>query len=235
MKRQLKGLALEQYKATLPKFNQRQKNIIVGTLLGDSTLVGSKTLKPLYNIKFEQNPTNKPYVDSIYNEFYEWCGSSPQFYVKKESGIVKSYGFKTYGHRSFDFYANQFYNIDEKTGKRKKVVPKLIHRWLNEESLTYWFMDKGSKIYWFMDNGSKMRRSGYFLNTQGFTLSENEQLADALGKRFKFEVNIHKDNNKKTGKKGFRLYITAKSRDNFTQIVSPYIDSCFKYKLITQN
>jgi len=27
MKRHLKGLALEQYKATLPKFNQKQKNI----------------------------------------------------------------------------------------------------------------------------------------------------------------------------------------------------------------
>ena len=42
MKRQIKGLALEQYKATLPKFNQKQKNIIVGTLLGDSTLQRSK-------------------------------------------------------------------------------------------------------------------------------------------------------------------------------------------------
>jgi hypothetical protein len=223
MKRQLKGLTLIEYKATLPKVNQKQKNIIVGTLLGDSTLGRSKAVKPLYHLKFEQKPANKLYLDFIYSNFEDWCGSPPKFYVKK-SGIIKSYWFKTYGHRSFDFYADQFYNIDETTGERKKVVPKGIHRWLNEESLAYWFMDDGNKT-----------GSGYILNTQGFTLSENEQLADALGKSFKFEVNIHMDNNKKTGKKGFRLYITAKSRDNFTQTVSPYIDPCFKYKLITQN
>jgi hypothetical protein len=221
MTRQLKGLALEQYKATLPKLNQKQKNIIVGTLLGDSTLQRSKALKPLHNIKFEQKNDNKSYLDSIYYHFEDWCGTPPQYYIK-ESGVIKSYWFKTYGHRSFDFYANQFYNIDKKTGERKKVVPKLIHRWLNPEVLAYWFMDDGS------NNGS-----GYILNTQGFTLRENERLADALGKRFKFEVNIHTDNNYKTGKRGFKLYVTAKSRDKFTQIVSPYIDSCFNYKLIT--
>jgi hypothetical protein len=222
MKRQLRGIALEQYKTSLPKFNQTQKNIIVGTLLGDSTLQrGNSGVKPLHTLKFEQKADNNSYLDSIYSKLEDFCGSSPQFYVTK-SGIVKSYWFKTYGLRAFDFYANQFYNIDEKTGKRKKVVPKLIHRWLNPESLAYWFMD----------DGSRHGKSGYILHTQGFTLRENEKLADALGKRFKFEVNIHKDNNKKTGKKGYRLYITVNSRDKFTEIVSPYIVPCFYYKLI---
>ena len=159
MKRYLKGLALEQYKSTLPKFNQRQKNIIVGTLLGDSTLQRSKALKPLHNIKFEQKADNKPYLNSIHYTFEDWCGSPPKFYVK-ESGVIKSYWFKTYGHRSFDFYADQFYNINEKTGKRIKVVPKLIHRWLNDESLAYWFMD----------DGSRDKNNGYYLNTQGFKM-----------------------------------------------------------------
>tara|TARA_B110001450_G_C17556571_1_gene454917 strand:+ start:269 stop:940 length:672 start_codon:yes stop_codon:yes gene_type:complete len=222
MKRQLKGLALEEYKVKLPKFNQTQKNIIIGTLLGDSTLQRSKALKPLHNIKFEQKPENESYIDQIYREFFDWCGTPPQFYVKK-SGLVKSYWFKTYGHRSFDFYANQFYKIDEKdNGKRVKVVPKLVHRWFNPEVLAYWFMDDGSK------SGS----AGYYLNTQNFTLRENKHLADALGKVFKFEVNVHVDNNYLTGKKGYRLYITSKSRDEFTEMIYPYTNSCFYYKLI---
>lgn len=227
MKRQLKGLALEHYKRSLPKFNQTQKNIIIGTLLGNSILQKNqrKALKPLYNIKFEQKVKNKPYLDQIYHEFDEWCGTPPKFYVKK-SGIIKSYWFKTYGHRSLDFYANQFYKIEENFYgelKRTKVVPKLIHRWLNPEVLAYWFMD----------DGGKSGLSGYFLNTQGFTLQENKRLADALGKNFKFEVNIHSDNNYKAGKKGYRLYITAKSHGEFTEIVYPYINPCFYYKLIT--
>tara|TARA_R110001592_G_scaffold150202_2_gene375965 strand:- start:1721 stop:2407 length:687 start_codon:yes stop_codon:yes gene_type:complete len=227
MKRHLKGLALKQYKATLPKFNQRQKNIIVGTLLGDSTLLKSKAIKSLYSLKFEQQAKNKDYLDSIYNEFIDWSGSPPKFYIK-ECGFIKSYWFKTYGHRAFDFYANQFYAINDetkdktrdKTKKRKKVVPKLIHRWLNEESLAYWYMDDGNKD-----------KYGYVLNTQGFSLRDNERLADALGKCFKFEVNIHKDNNYQTGKRGHRLYITARSRDNFTKVVKDYILPSFKYKL----
>jgi len=220
MKRQLKGFALSEYKASLPKFNQRQKNIIVGTLLGDSTLQRPKGTNPLYTLKFEQKIDSSLYLDSIYDIFKDFCGSSPQVYIKK-SGIPKSYWFKTYGLRAYDFYGSQFYNIDAKIGSRKKVVPKLIHRWLNPESLAYWFMDDGSK-----------GTSGYYLHTQGFSLSENEILADALGKVFKFEVNIHTDNNYKTGKRGFRLYITAKSRDSFKKIVLPYIHPVFAYKLI---
>lgn len=221
MKRHLKGLSLKEYKATLPKFNQRQKNIIVGTLLGNSTLQRSKSFKVLHNIKVEQIANKKAYLDQIYYDFKDWCGSSPQFYIKK-SGIVKSYWFKTYGHTAFDFYANQFYEIDKKTGFRRKVVPKLIHRWLNEESLAYWFMD----------NGNKSKNIGYILNTQAFTLLENERLADALGKVFKFNVNIHRYDSKKTGKKAYRLYITAKSRDDFTQSIYSHIDPSFHYKLI---
>jgi len=83
-----------------------------------------------------------------------------------------------------------------------------------------------------MDDGSAHKNYAYYLNTQGFSLSDNKVLADALGKSFKFEINIHKDNNYKTGKKGYRLYISSKSRDDFTRIVLPYIHTSFKYKLI---
>jgi len=84
-----------------------------------------------------------------------------------------------------------------------------------------------SLAYWFMDDGAKMRNCGYTLNTQNFTLKEQEILADALGRKFKFEVNIHKDREK------YRLYITANSRDSFTNIIKPFILPSFEYKLIT--
>ena len=48
-----------------------------------------------------------------------------------------------------------------------------------------------------MDDDSK-DSSGYHLDTQSFTLKEVERLVDALGKKFKFEVNIQKAKNKKT-------------------------------------
>ena len=78
--------------------------------------------------------------------------------------------------------------------------------------------------YWYMDDGNKMSR-GYRLNTQNFSLKEQQVLADALGRKFHFEVNIHKD------RLNYRLYITAKSKDSFTQIIKPFILPCFEYKL----
>lgn len=79
-----------------------------------------------------------------------------------------------------------------------------------------------------MDNGSKNSvRGGYILNTQNFTLKEQERLAAALGRNFNLEVNIHKDQT------NYRLYITTKSRDDFTKIVSPFILPCFQSKLFS--
>lgn len=204
------------------KLTHQQKNIIIGTLLGDSCLRKSGAEVPLYNLKFEQKIGSRPYIEFLYDIFRDWCGTEPRIRHITGGGAEnrESVCFATYGHPSFTFYADVFYRIDSLTNKRRKVVPKLIHRWLNAETVAMWFMDDGSKD-----------RSGYKLNTQGFTLKENERLADALGKAFKFEVNIHADNNKKTGKKGYRLYITANSRDDFTKLVKPFVLPCFYYKL----
>jgi len=80
--------------------------------------------------------------------------------------------------------------------------------------------------YWFMDDGCKDRYS-YVLNTQCYSLAEQHILADALGRKFKFEVNVHKDRD------NYRLYITSKSRDSFTEIVKPFILPSFDYKLFS--
>ena len=217
----INNVSLKQYKTSL-KLNQQQKNIIIGTLLGDSSLLKSQAKDPLFTLKFEQKIASEDYVFFLYTIFSDWCGTPPKKRSIKESFSERqSIWFKTYGHISFKFYADQFYLFDEKFGKRKKVVPKLIHRWLNAEALAFWFMDDGTKI-----------NSGYILNSQGFTLNENKRLANALGKNFKFEVNIHKDDSKKNDNKvSYRLYITSKSKDDFTDVVSPFILPCFQYKL----
>lgn len=219
-------LRRDSYKSTLT-LTQQQKNVIVGGLLGDGCLT-TRSLKnkyPLFVYQFKQKESQKDYVFHIFSILENFCGTEPKKILNYRSKISNinhfAYYFKTISLPAFKFYGDQFYTLDKITDKRIKIVPKLIHRWLNPEVLAYWFMDDGSK-----DN------SGYHLNSQGFTLKENEQLADALGKVFKFEVNIHKDNNNKTNKKGYRLYITAKSSKLFTEIVRPYIQPSFYYKLL---
>jgi hypothetical protein len=214
----------DNYKKTL-KLTYQQKNVLIGGLLGDGSLFtrAKQDKFPLFLYQFKQKEAHKDYVLHIFSIFENLCTTEPKKVLNYKS-ITNleyfAYSFKTVALPCFKFYGDQFYKLDVKTNKKVKIVPKLIHRWLNPEVLAYWFMDDGSKD-----------SSGYRLNTQSFSLKENERLADALGKRFKFEVNIHKDNNYKTGKKGYRLYITAKSRNNFTEIVYPYIHPSFYYKL----
>lgn len=78
-----------------------------------------------------------------------------------------------------------------------------------------------------MDDGSF--GESIVLNTQGFSLTENRLLQQALGRCFGFKVTIHRDN-RKTGTL-YRLYISAENREDFFRIVSPYMHPIFEYKM----
>ena len=57
------GRLLEAYKKTL-KLTDLQRDIIIGTLLGDSSIAKQKTKS--YNIKFEQKLENKEYIIHLF-------------------------------------------------------------------------------------------------------------------------------------------------------------------------
>lgn len=222
MNKQILGLKGKSFEKTLYlksiKLRQSHRDIIVGTLLGDATLDPRKTTNKIgHRYRFCQKSAQKVYVEHIYNQFSEWSlagvtrGKSGRN-IKGEQ--LYFYYFQTCVHPAFDFYANQFYSYDKISGKRNKIVPKLIHKWLNPVVLSYWFMDDGCK-----------EKVGYVLNTQGFTLQEQEMIANAIGRKFGFEVNIHKDRH------NYRLYICTSSKDKFTGLVKPYVIPSFVYKL----
>ena len=56
----LKGNALREYKQTI-QLNQIQKEVIVGTLLGDDSMPLNKG-KPLFSIQFEQTIARENYI-----------------------------------------------------------------------------------------------------------------------------------------------------------------------------
>jgi hypothetical protein len=200
------------YKDNL-KLSQEQKDIIIGNLLGDGYLEKHGTSHRFY---FCQSGEKMFYVEYIYNIFEPWCSSIPSFSFsryKEYNTYTKAAFFRTATNRSFNFFGEQFYCLDEKSN-RKKRIPNKISRWLSARALAFWFMDEGAK-----------NENGYILNTQNFCLKEQEILCDALGRNFKFEVNIHRD------RQNYRLYITSKSRDLFTRKIEPYILEGFRYKL----
>jgi hypothetical protein len=226
--RNLRGKALDKYKVGL-KLTNHQRDLLAGCSLGDAGIA----LRPnglTAWVKFEQTyevdrgGSRREYVEHLYQVIKPFVGAPPKvyrrrYYHKEEDVYRRSKHFRTYSHECFLFYNNAFKTswVDEKGKLRtKKIVPEDIHRWLNPRSLAYWLMDDGGK------GGS----SGYVLHTEGFTHSECKRLAKALGTVFGFVVSIQRD------RQYYNLYIPAKSRDHFTEVVYPHIVPEMRWKLI---
>ena len=173
----LRGNQLIEYKKTL-KLNTIQKEILVGTLLGDATI--SKTKAIALNVKFEQKLANRDYVNHLYEIFEPYVGTPPRVRSITGGGARdrKSIWFRTYRHIDFKFYYDLFYiktNKNNLNELRKKRVPKLIHKFLTPRALAYWFMDDGSFAY----NSSKksnvldkQKQKVYYFNTQSFSYED---------------------------------------------------------------
>ncbi len=203
----LKGKSLEVYKKTL-KFTTIQKQIIIGTLLGDASIPKQKN-KKTYNIKFEQKLLNKEYINHLYFIFKDFVGTEPKIRNIKGGNAQdrQSFWFRTYKHNSINYYYHLFYN-----GGKKKV-PKNIKKLMGPRILAYWFMDDGSKV-----------KSGYKISTHSFSLEDNKLLVESL-KKLNLNPFIYKDKNY------YYLYFYSSDILNFTNLVKPFILKSMLYKL----
>jgi len=127
-----------------------QKEILVGSLLGDGTLrkQGTRT-----NALFEVNHSFqfREYVDWKWQHFEQLVKTPPK--SRHGNGKRIAYRFTTQSLPLFTEYYYEYYS-----GGRKVISPSLI---LTDLILSIWFMDDGSKS-----------RNTFYLNTQQFSLNE---------------------------------------------------------------
>lgn len=178
----------------------RQREILVGTLLGDGhleTLNHGRT----YRLKIEHSIKQRDYVEWLLKEFRSWIHTGMYGKLKYEKEYV---GFNTYTHGALRFYAQQFYSDG------KKNVPKMINKLLSPLSLAVWFMDDGS---W-----KSNRHKTYIIHTLGFNKDELMLLQDTLRKKFNVETALHRQK-----QKYWRLYIVSEYAETFRKIIEPYV------------
>lgn len=206
----MRSKVIEEYKAGL-RFSSVQREVLIGLMLGDGNLESANRGRT-YRLKIEHSLSQRDYLEHLYSLFKEWVLTPPrvrEFVVKDK--IYRHLVFSTLSHASFRFYAHQFYR------NGKKVVPKLIHRWLTPMALTYWYMDDGSM---------KSRESkGVIFNTQGFDRQDVNRLIVALRRNFQLEVKDRKQ------REGYQIYVSGKSYEKFSELVSPYLIDSMKYKM----
>lgn len=193
---------------------ERTQALMVGLILGDGHLTkpnGVKTTSSL-DLKYDQK----------YLSYLEWIHQSLQeFYpspIRRKKGFHQ-YRFYTKRREDIGALRHLFYP------NGVKVIPAEIQTYLT---------DPLTLAVWYQDDGTLDFRRGYHTNalfaTHCFPQNECQLLANAL--RMNFDLDVRVCRCLMRGKLYFRLYVTSKSMNTFMQIIEPYIQPCFHYKLV---
>ena len=178
-----------------------QRQIIVGTLLGDGSMRRSRTNALL---EINHSVRQRTYVDWKYDNLAGFVLTPPK--ERPGNGGRIAYRFVTKSHPELTLIYRSFY------GEKGKRVP-------TELELTPLTM-----AVWFMDDGSKSRRAVY-LNTQQFDLVSQERLLGMLSAQWGVQGSLHRD------KEYRRIWVRVESATTFVELIDPFVLPEFKYKL----
>ena len=188
-----------------------EQSIVVGLLLGDGHLERSR--RGLARLHVRQHPTRRDYVDWLYQQLQRFVRTPPKIVMSQDRRTqvaTPRYGFKTLAYPVFGEWHRRFYD------GRQKRIPEGVGNWLEPTSLAVWFADDGS---------FKTDSRGLLLNTNAFSMAEQQRLQGALQQRFGLTTTLHRL------REWHRIYIPARSSDRFIELIMPQLPTCVLYKL----
>ena len=200
------------------QFNQKQKDIILGSLLGDGKLISNDKGRTW---QFYVSHWNK-YSSYFYHKFfslYNFCKDRPRYNSVYHLGTplynYSKYYFNTSVHNNFRFYGNLFYTYDPINDRLVKKLPLNLGKFLSPRAIAYWYMDKGCiKLI----GQSKLM----VIRTEKFTFKEINYLKKILISKYSIKTNLIRKMNKGVFI-GFRLVINKKSSLAFCKLIEPYL------------
>ncbi|EFJ23510.1 hypothetical protein SELMODRAFT_442798 [Selaginella moellendorffii] len=122
-----------------PKLTSTQRAILAGVLLA-----GTRMTAASYNgacIHFEQDAESykgQALIHNLYEIFTDWAVETPKV-VEDSGGQGRKLHFQTTPNVKFYFYYHQY----RPNGEQK--IPRLVHRWIPELTLAYWYMYGGHR------------------------------------------------------------------------------------------
>lgn len=185
--------------------NDVQKQIILGSILGDGSL---RVEKNGCRLSLCQGEAQKSYLDWK----IKLLGNLITSNIKEgRSGYCdnKIYYTSTVMHPFI-----QFYNIKDEVSHVKRVLKDL-----GPLGLAIWFMDDGSRGY-----------TNYCLHTESFCLDSQKLFAQFFKERYNICPSIYSC--EKKGKKYYYLSFSAADSRIFERIIYPFIHPCLQYKLV---
>jgi hypothetical protein len=202
--------------STMP---QLHKDLIIGTILGDSSLKAGKTGAYL---RFDQGQVNKEYLYYLFSIMSVYCTQSEPtertYSDPRYNKEYRSYNFSTQSSPIFYPFAELFLDKSIKVGKVLKIVPLCIGDLLTPRALAFWLMDDGQYV----------KRGGITLCTDSFSMGEVLLLKSVLEEKYGLQCTIH---NKNPEKGHYRIYISGKSLPVLRELVREFIHPSMAYKL----
>lgn len=191
--------------------SQRELGILIGTILGDAYIEKHQNgarISIMHSLK-QENLVRWKYAEL--SRFVKMQPAKSEYFDARYGKKYFWLRFQTRRYPVFKELADMFYK------GRTKIVPKNIDQLLTDPiSLAVWYMD---------DGGRRKDCHGMFLNTLGFSKTEQKLLQKCLLKNFGINTRTHWITD------GLRLYIPTDDSKNFCRIISPYIIPSMIYKL----
>ena len=203
-----KDLRLNQ-EIELSKF---QKEVLLGTLLGDSSFrLGKDCKNPA--ISCAHGIKQKEYCEyktKIFEDLGAHCKYNKRHIAdKRNNKLYEDYTMFIPANPNLKSWYNSFYN------NKIKCIPFNLFEYFTEVSLAFMYMDDGSKI-----------GNTYQIATNCFTKDEITKFRIFLLEKFNLETSMFKSH---------VLYIKQCSANHFTELIKPYIIPSMQYKLQSLN
>ena len=192
---------------SVKQLTERQREVLVGTLLGDGCLAKHGRFHRLHVKHKSAHRT----LAELKHEVFRNLVSMPlhQFDQKLANKLYPCVQFATRTSAALSEWHSRFYQ------SRRKIVPMDIATLLTPLALAIWLMDDGAADY-----------AGVTFQTHSFKGSEVELLVAALESEFGLTANSR-------GNRGGRIiYVQNRSLDRLREVVSPHLLPEFDYKLV---
>ena len=155
--------------------SKRQEQIIIGSLLGDSSLDRIKSPFDNSRMKVSHRDKDKEYLDWVHSELRS-TGLFPN--EPHQRVDLLTWSLRSRSHPLFTEYRKLFYPDGT------KVVPQSILERLDGLGLAVWYMDDGS-LSW--GRNHQLR-----IYTDGFSLSENERIIRWFRRNYHLTFRAHR-------------------------------------------
>jgi hypothetical protein len=213
------------------KLTDIQKQITIGTLLGDACVSQKVKGKCLPSMHFVHSISQEDYIQYKKKCFLNLFQSFHR--QKNKTGFnyqETNWGGKTL-HGTTDTCVDLYEFLDfKKNGNDKKTLDiTLLEKYMSEISLAFWVMDDGILL----GNKGKTENTKYIrINTQGFNYQSHLFLKEILKKKFNLDVQIREEN--RFNKKYFTLQFDNKNTLLLIDKIKKYVHPTLYYKIYTK-